>query len=165
MIKLIWACVFVTAHLLPLASPIHQTYLGIHQFGVERTFPFMISTSCLFSTVQVVTRQIELDEQVRVLVAMIERTYVFVTEARPIEKVEQQAHILGQISVQTFECVRFIVRYAEDASFCELLVCRCPVKYAQRSYFQGHAQLKVNSPPKARFLPSSPSHSKSSSPS
>ena len=74
---------------------------------------------------QIVTNKVEIDDQVRSLVATIGRTYTFVTEARAIEKVKTQAHILEQISVQTFECVRFIVRYAEDISFCTLSVlCR-----------------------------------------
>ena len=77
------------------------------------------------NAMQIVTNQVEIDDQVQSLVATIGRTYTFVTEARGIEKVKTQAHILEQISVQTFQCVCFIVRYAEDASFCALsILCR-----------------------------------------
>ena len=66
-------------------------------------------------------RQIERDEKVRLLVAIVERTYAFVVDAHPIERVQNQALILEQISLQTFECARFIVRYATDTtSFCKL---------------------------------------------
>ena len=65
-------------------------------------------------------RQIERDEKVRLLVAIVERTYAFVVDAHPIERVQNQALILEQISLQTFECARFIVRYAMDTtSFCK----------------------------------------------
>ena len=68
---------------------------------------------------QVITNQIKQDEKVRSLVAMIETTYHFVIESQPVDKVKSQAYILEQISLQTFECVRFVVRYADDSPFCK----------------------------------------------
>ena len=49
----------------------------------------------------------------------IERIYALLTEAKPIEEIRSQKKILEHLSLQTIECSRFIVRYADDESFCK----------------------------------------------
>ena len=50
----------------------------------------------------------------------MEKIYKFIAGADPIRRVKSQAYILEQISLQTFECARFIVRYADKKNFCQL---------------------------------------------
>ena len=49
----------------------------------------------------------------------MESIYTFIAGADPIRRVKSQSDILDKIFLQTFECARFIVRYAGNTSFCK----------------------------------------------
>ena len=88
-----------------------------------------------------IRKQIERDDKVRSLVEAIEKTYAFTQEAEPIKKVESQGNILRQLLLQTAECAKFIVQYADEASFCRLSPSFIRA-YAHVLYFSGCRAIK-----------------------
>ena len=88
-----------------------------------------------------IRKQIERDDKVRSLVEAIEKTYAFTQEAAPIQKVESQGNILRQLLLQTTECAKFIVQYADETSFCRLSLPFIQA-YAHVLYFSGWRTIK-----------------------
>ena len=78
------------------ASSIRQACLGAIHFVDKCMFSAMVLYTLLIIE-KIITEQIELDEQAKLLVTVIEKTYSFVTEARDIERVKSQEKILEKI--------------------------------------------------------------------
>lgn len=68
---------------------------------------------------QVINEQIQTDQQLRDLVAAMQRAYEFVGKAGPLERIQAHVDFFEKMARATFECGNFIGEYVSTDSFGE----------------------------------------------
>jgi len=68
---------------------------------------------------QMILRQVNLDDAVQGLLIKLSEVYNFMNEDRRLAEIEKMQVVYGELARQTQECADFIVHYSEKKSACE----------------------------------------------